>query len=186
MRDNNPPTTTYTGHLLVAHPGLKDPNFRKTVVLLSAHDPDEGALGVIVNRPTGKSLGDLRNDLSLGPLGEIPVFQGGPVAENELLLAAWKWDMESQNFRLYFGLDPDRLEGLLLEDPELEGRAFLGYSGWGEGQLEKELTGSDWILGAYSAELKTLDEESLWRQAIHHFKPELGFLTDAPDDPSVN
>ena len=65
------------GSLLLAHPAMKDPNFRRSVVLMSVHN-DEGAMGVVLNRPMGKRLGELSGDFALGPLSGVPLFNGGP------------------------------------------------------------------------------------------------------------
>ena len=66
------------GQLLLAHPALRDPNFRRTVILLSAHDAD-GAMGVVLNRALDRQLGELNPSFALGPLAGVPVYAGGPV-----------------------------------------------------------------------------------------------------------
>ena len=74
MRKNK---ESLAGSLLLAHPILRDPNFRKTAVLMSTHGPD-GAMGVVLNRPLGKRLGELKGDFALGPLASTPIFWAGP------------------------------------------------------------------------------------------------------------
>ena len=90
------------GSLLLAHPALNDPNFRRTVILMSTHDSD-GAMGVVLNRPLGRRLGELNGDFSLGPLASVPVFRGGPVQTEQMMLAAWQ--PQGDAFRLHFGLE---------------------------------------------------------------------------------
>src|SRR5258708_39392681 len=80
-----------TGSLLVAHPNMLDPNFRRAVLFISAHDPDDGALGVIINRPLDKSVADLVTETPPQNLADVPVFFGGPVGNNQLILAASEW-----------------------------------------------------------------------------------------------
>ena len=77
------------GSLLVAHPNMSDPNFRRTVLLISAHGPDEGALGVILNRPLDKHVSEIVTEPAPECLGEVPVFLGGPVGKNQLK-RAWR------------------------------------------------------------------------------------------------
>src|SRR6202158_6534936 len=77
--------------LLVAHPSMLDPNFRRAVLFICAHDPDDGAIGVIINRPLDKSVGDLVNEIPPQTLADVPVFFGGPVGNNQLMLAAFEW-----------------------------------------------------------------------------------------------
>src|SRR5947209_13874720 len=80
-----------TGSLLIAHPNMLDPNFRRAVLFISAHDPDDGAIGVIINRPLDKSVGDLVSETPPEDLADVPVFFGGPVGNNQLMLAAFEW-----------------------------------------------------------------------------------------------
>src|SRR5437762_10636481 len=83
------------GSLLVAHPSLLDPNFRRAVLFISAHDPNDGALGVILNRPLDKQVGELVTDEAPAALSEVPVFLGGPVGRNQLMFAILEWEKEN-------------------------------------------------------------------------------------------
>ena len=67
----------YSGSLLISHPRLLDPNFRRTVVLLSAHSREDGAVGVILNRPTNKVLGEIEDEFAFGSLARVPIYLGG-------------------------------------------------------------------------------------------------------------
>src|SRR3954469_11144112 len=87
------------GSLLLAHPSLRDPNFRRTVILMSVHNP-EGAMGVVLNRPTSRRLGEINDEFSVGPLASVPVFEGGPVETEQVILAAWQ--AHEDGFKLYF------------------------------------------------------------------------------------
>jgi putative transcriptional regulator len=68
------PRRNFTGSLLVAHPNMLDPNFRRAVLFISAHDPNDGALGVIINRPLDKQVADLVSETPPGNLAGVPVF----------------------------------------------------------------------------------------------------------------
>src|ERR1700756_3935010 len=81
----------FTGSLLVAHPNMLDPNFRRAVLFISAHDPDDGALGVIINRPLDKQVADLVSEAPPDSLAGVPVFLGGPVGKDRLIFAAFEW-----------------------------------------------------------------------------------------------
>lgn len=178
---------TLAGQMLVAHPSLGDPNFSRTVILISAHQEKEGSLGVILNRPLGKTLGELNFDFSYSDLGSVPVYIGGPVQEDELILAAWHWNSENSSFRLYFGIDEPKAKELQLMHPEMEFRAFLGYAGWTGGQLEEELAQQAWVVSAIEPQaLEKSDGERCWKRLILKANPEIGFLADIPDDPSLN
>lgn len=186
MDETPVPVDSLAGFLLGAHPGLLDPNFNRSVVLLSAHTSEDGALGVIINRPTGKSLGGLREDMKTPLLENLPVYEGGPVAPTEILLVAWKWNLAQQNFRLFFGLEPAKLQELVDADPSMEARAFLGYSGWSAGQLEGELSRFDWAISPFVHPFGKMPPQTLWRQFVERIRPEWGVLADFPDDPSMN
>src|SRR5438552_19072606 len=82
---------SFAGSLLVAHPNMLDPNFRRAVLFISAHDPSDGALGVIINRPLDKQVADLVSETPPDGLANVPVFLGGPVGKNQLMFAAFEW-----------------------------------------------------------------------------------------------
>src|SRR6184192_3382767 len=89
--DEEPSSRSLAGSLLVAHPNMLDPNFRRTVLFISEHDPSQGALGVIINRPLDRQVADLVTDAPPVSLAEVPVFLGGPVGKNQLMFAAFEW-----------------------------------------------------------------------------------------------
>jgi putative transcriptional regulator len=174
---------TLAGSLLLAHPGMRDPNFRRSVILMSAHNA-EGAMGVVLNRPLGKRLGELNGEFALGPLAGVALFQGGPVQTEQLLLAAWQ--PRPDGFRLHFGIEPDKA-AQLLADEGTHLRAFLGYSGWSAGQLENEMKHSTWIVADVPDDLLTQDaNETLWRTVLGREGAEWRLLADEPENPEQN
>src|SRR5437762_10076622 len=80
------------GSLLLALPDMLDPNFRRAVLFISAHDPNDGALGIIINRPLDKQVADLVDETPPEGLADVPVFLGGPVGKNQLMFAALEWE----------------------------------------------------------------------------------------------
>lgn len=174
------------GSLLLAHPSLMDPNFRRSIILLSQHS-EEGAMGVIINRPTGRTLAELSGDFALGELADVPVFTGGPVSDKQLILSAWEASDEEGTFKLYFGLDPEKAAEMKRTHEHLVIRAFLGYSGWTGGQLEGELQQNAWVVAPVDGSmLQDADGPDLWRAVIGRISPELKLLAEAPDDPERN
>src|SRR5213075_3005654 len=132
------------GSLLVAHPNMLDPNFRRAVLFISAHDVEDGALGVILNRPLDKQVADLGNEPAPEGLGDVPVFLGGPAGKNQLMFAAFEWQ-KGKGLKLNHNVGIDEAHQLVDEDPALI-RAFVGYAGWSAGQLEAEMQQKAWIL----------------------------------------
>ena len=125
---------TLAGQLLLAHPALRDPNFRRSVILLSAHSA-EGAMGVVLNRPLDKQLGELNSEFAFGPLAGVPVYAGGPVEPEQLIIVSWQWLKEESAFQLHFGIEPEQAAALV-GTPGVTLRAFVGYSGWGRDSWE--------------------------------------------------
>lgn len=187
MRNRAPTTDSLAGSLLLAHPAMQDPNFAKAVVLLSAHD-EEGALGVVLNRPTGQSLGDLDPRFEREGLNEVAVFTGGPVQTDRLILCAIGLPPGGEGLRLHFGLEPEKAESLMAaQGDRLELRAFVGHSGWGAGQLENELAQHTWAVSAIPGDLLLRPpDESLWRGVISAVGPEWRLLAHEPEDPDLN
>lgn len=174
---------TLAGSLLLAHPAMKDPNFRRSVVLMSAHNA-EGAMGVVLNRPLGRKLGEVSGEFALGPLASVPLFSGGPVQTEQLVLAAWQ--TRSDGFRLHFGIEPDKALQLIAED-DTHVRGFLGYSGWSAGQLENEMRLRTWVVADVPEDLLThAQDESLWREVLGREGAEWRLLAGEPDDPELN
>lgn len=183
MRERRVTKETLAGSLLLAHPAMRDPNFRRSVVLMSAHNA-EGAMGVVLNRPLGKRLGELTGEFALGPLAGVPLFKGGPVQTDQLVLVAWQTHPEG--FRLHFGVDPDKAQQLLSEDGT-QIRGFLGYSGWSAGQLENEMRVQTWIVADVPADLLSQSQdESLWRTVLGREGAEWRLLANEPDKPDLN
>lgn len=194
--------SSLTGRLLVATPALTDPNFDRAVVLLLDHD-EEGTLGVVLNRPTPVGVGDILE--SWAALAGEPgvVFQGGPVSLDSALGIAVIPGEEgpSPSSRPRPGGDPlgwRRVYGAIgLVDleapPELLAaalgslRIFAGYSGWGPGQLEDELSEGAWyVVESEPGDVSSPEPENLWRAVLRRQRNELAMVATYPDDPSLN
>lgn len=189
LREHLEDTDSFAGSLLVAHPGLGDPHFSKSVVLISAHTPQDGAVGVIINKALGKTLADLKPDFIGTSLQDVPLYVGGPVGSNELILTAWRCPRASNggDLRLHFGISAEQAEELKESEPDLDIRAFLGYAGWSGGQLEAELREDSWVVTPIVCPvLKPKDGQELWKAILCMVKPKLAYMADMPEDPSVN
>jgi len=173
------------GLLLLAHPSMRDDTFRRAVVLLSAHD-EKGAMGIVLNRPLDKRLGQLNAEFALSPLSSVPLFQGGPVQTEQLLICAWKFHPDQSGFQLMFGIDPNKAIELQAEEGT-HLRAFLGYSGWSGGQLENELSQNTWVVTPLVPKLMSeKPDATLWRNILTDLNHDWKLLVDEPDDPSLN
>ena len=139
------PSENLCDQLLVAAPSLMDPNFRESMVYIASHNP-EGAMGMIVNRPIGRVLSDILEPDELPELlYHVPLYFGGPVGNGQVLLALFEYEGASGSACCHLNPSAE----LILRANQAEGlwlRAFVGYSGWKEGQLEVELARNDWVL----------------------------------------
>ncbi len=177
-----------SGSILLSHPSLQDPNFAKTIVFLSAHSDDIGTVGVILNRPLGQNLAQLDNQFKIGSFGSTPVFEGGPVEKDKLIVAAWEWLDSPTSFKLYFGIDLEKAESLRSENDKINIACFLGHAGWSPGQLEDELNQNSWIVSSLNHDLfLEMDQKNkMWKKLVGGMGDDLKLLVDAPDDPQVN
>jgi len=172
-----------TGSLLLAHPGLRDQNFKRTVVLMTS-DGAEGAIGVVLNRPLNRRLGDLGGEFALSPLSGIAVFQGGPVQTEQLILAAWK--RQAHGFQLHLGIEPAAAINLL-DQKNVHVRAYFGYAGWSPGQLKNELKQNTWIVADAPTDLfERPGDATLWRNALGREGLEWRLLADEPEETDRN
>ncbi len=184
------PIRSYRGHLLVAVPKMLDPNFFQTVTLMVAHD-EEQALGLVLNRPSQTTLREAWQQVESGacPADGFLHF-GGPCQQ---VLSALHADSALSNLEvlpgLYFTQEAEKLR-LLVEQRSTPIRFFVGFAGWGAGQLEAELREGAWLTGAASREEVFGDPTQLWeRWAKRLGRPRSSMLfgiKDPPPDPSVN
>ena len=186
MREFGPSSISLTGSLLIAHPGLRDPNFCKTVLFLSTNDADEGSFGLTLNRPSGRTVADLLPGRDLGKLASVPVFLGGPVSTDQLIFASFKWHPQTQRMECRHHLVIDEAEQALAEEAATV-RAFVGYAGWSKGQLEGELAQRSWLVQKPEREMLELERcPRLWREITSTFGPWFQLVAEAPDEPGKN
>ncbi len=178
---------TLQGSLLIASPSLLDPNFWRTVVLVTEHS-GEGAAGLVINRPSPSPVSELVPLLE--PLvddGE-QVWVGGPVQPNSVLVLGEFVDVDEAAVPLFGSLgfpaldDPDDVVPITTRR-----RVFAGYAGWEAGQLESELERDDWIVEpALADDAFTEAPEELWADVLRRKGGIYELVARMPEDPSVN
>ncbi len=176
------------GQLLVAGPGLFDPNFRRTVVLVGEHG-DDGAIGVVLNRPSSAPV-----DEAVPPMAELVaagdvVHLGGPVQPDAVLVMA---DFVSPRDEVSYVLEtvgflPGEVEDSADLGPLRSVRVFAGYAGWAPGQLEGELAEGSWlVLPALVSDVFAARPERLWFDVLRRQGGAHAALALLPDDPATN
>lgn len=180
-----PQHRTLEGKLLLASPQLRDPNFNRSVLYLAAHSKSEGAFGFILNRPLEKSVSDLLDDKSFGHLGQVPVYLGGPVSTDKLSFVVFDWSEKRHHLSCRTHLSKEEaLHELNLGN---DVRGFIGYSGWGTGQLERELKHHSWIISPPEKIIvHTPEHETLWKDLLTVLGPRYEILAQTPEKPELN
>jgi putative transcriptional regulator len=186
------PSRATTGRLLLAQPQLTEANFERTVVFMLEHN-DEGAVGVVINRPTDLRIAEVLADWRDLAADPAVLHVGGPVSQTSVL-ALGLTPMGSNAPVLGFGQVVGRIGTVDLNAPpemllgDLEAvRFFAGYSGWGAGQLDWELEDDSWfVVDAMDSDVLDPDPESLWRRVLQRQPDRLQLLAHYPPDVSVN
>lgn len=166
------------GQMLIAARNLRDPNFYKSIVLLVEHNA-EGAMGVVINRPSGVTVAQaLKKHFDLPETGDM-VHVGGPVERNALFILHNSTDLEGDESPiidgLYIGNNPETFENVVQRaaaaDPDLRYRVYFGCAGWGGEQLESELARNDWLLLPARADYVFHPEPyGIWEKALAEYR----------------
>jgi len=173
------------GKLLVSSPSLLDPNFRRTVVLMTHHD-EEGAMGLVLSRPSELTVADTVPGLA-DLAGADCIYVGGPV-QTDVIVALVELEEPDDVVPPIIGS-----VGYLPGDGDSDDldiarvRVFAGYSGWGPGQLEQELAEPSWIVvRAEPDDVFARDPDELWRTVLHRKGGKYALIATMPFDPSLN
>jgi putative transcriptional regulator len=177
-----------TGQLLLASPALHDPNFKRAVVLVSVHS-EEGAMGVVLNRPSAVTVGEAVPQLEQTVAEEEPVYVGGPVQPSSIVFLAEFLDPTPAGLLVLGRIGFPAPDAGIEELTEATGRrrVFAGYAGWGEGQLDAEVQDGDWIAHtALPEDVFTDVPEELWSRVLTRKGGSYALIARMPADPSVN
>jgi putative transcriptional regulator len=176
------------GQLLLASPALEDPNFRRTVVLIGVHNA-EGAMGVVLNRPSGVTVGEAVPQLEPAVSEQELVFVGGPVQPRSVVLLAEFLDPAPAGLLVLgrIGFPARDADLSQLGAVTARRRVFAGFAGWGEGQLDAEVEHGDWIADAALPEdVFTEVPAELWSAILTRKGGGYALIARMPPDPSLN
>jgi putative transcriptional regulator len=174
------------GKLIISSPSLVDPNFRRTVVLMTHHD-EEGAVGLVLSRPSEMRIADAVPDLGELPSADDVVYVGGPV-QQEAVVVLVELDEPRDDADPIVGNVAYMTPGVeIWELGARRARVFAGYSGWGPGQLEEELEEPAWIIApAEPEDVFAPDPDELWRTVLQRKGGMYSLIATMPYDPSQN
>jgi len=175
------------GRFLISEPFMTDQNFQRSVVLLVEHTR-EGSLGFVINRKLDVSLSGIIEEL---PEFGAPVFMGGPVEQNTLhyihRLGEEIPNSQRVTEEIYWGGDfewiKDQIHANLVSPTDI--LLFIGYSGWGPGQLMHEIDLKSWIV-APENQAFVFQDDHVWRQVLHSMGPKYQIISNYPTDPRLN
>ncbi len=174
----------FQGQLLLADPALRGDMFHRSVIFLGEHGAS-GAYGLILNQPTGNTVGELLTGDEFAPLRRIGVYTGGPVAQHQLTFAAFWWSAK-KGFCSALRISAEEACAHTKSRGRIV-RAFAGYSGWSPGQLENEMNQKSWMQIAPKSDLlgRTHDA-SLWSGLLRELSPYHRILAEIPNNPILN
>lgn len=195
-KQNIPP-----GSLLISSPLLKDPNFHRSVILILDKDKDNGYIGLILNHPMDLKFEDIffpdseESEMDFSGLGHKNFYYGGPV-DMQRLFWLHTHGKEIKNSTeilpgIYVGGDYEDMYGFISSHPSALNhsiRLYLGYSGWGKGQLENEIQQGAWCINPIPDPSSLLNDESdsFWRNQVKALYPEMRHWLILPSDPTLN
>jgi len=176
------------GKLLLSEPFLPDPNFERTVILLTEHN-EEGSVGFVLNKPSESRVMDVMEELNI----DLPIFIGGPVQQDTLHFIHRNQELKDAieiADGIFWGGNFDHLV-LLIETGQLsvtDIKFFLGYSGWSPLQLEEELKADSWIVSDRISQdllFETLPDK-MWKNALRELGGRFSVYSNYPEDPRMN
>ncbi len=176
------------GKILIAKPYLGDPNFERAVVMVCEHS-EEGAFGLVINQPTQHFLPDFFADINVS----VPVGIGGPVEGNTLHFLHTRGDLLDDAIELSPGLFwsgnfeqiKDYLNMGVIKSNEI--RFYLGYSGWGDKQLDEEIAEDLWVITSAEKDwIFSTDPKDIWSAALHKLGGNYKIMANSPVDPRLN
>lgn len=177
--------TNLTNHFLIAMPTLGDPNFFRTVTYMCQHN-DKGALGIIINRPTDMTLSDILEQMKIatgdGEFRDLPIYYGGPVQSDRGFVIhepVGNWDSSFQVAgSVALTTSRDIIEAIAAGEGPKQILIALGYAGWGEGQLEREIVENAWLNAPANTEiLFDIPPNQRWKSAASEVGVDLDLLS---------
>ncbi|UXP31620.1 YqgE/AlgH family protein [Reichenbachiella agarivorans] len=178
------------GDLLISEPYLPDPNFERTVILLCNHGED-GSFGFVLNKEANLRFDDVIRDVDGF---EEKLYIGGPVQQDTLHFIHRSEDQEiggkAIGGGLYWGGDYEMLLSKIKlgQLDSMDFRFFIGYSGWGQGQLQEEIQAKSWIVykNVQASQILDIRTENLWKEALSKLGGKFKMFANYPSDPRMN
>lgn len=175
------------GDLLVAEPFMQDPNFKRTVTLICEHDK-EGSIGIVLSRPTIFKVNEIIQNF---PAFQAPVYNGGPIGLDRINYIHAYGDIIQDSFHikdnLYWNGNYEQLKELIKQKKIMPQniRFFIGYAGWGTGQLAEEMQSNSWIISKNYPEIFKMSE-FMWHDVLVSMGGKHKLMATFPEDPNLN
>ena len=176
------------GTILIAEPFMKDPHFKRAVVLIAEHN-EEGTVGFILNRQLDVKMKDVMADTGDS---ELPIFLGGPVQRDNLFFLHTLGDLIEDSLKVCeglwwagnFSIVKEMVRRNEIKEEHI--RFFIGYSGWTIGQLDEEMKSNSWIVTKAKQKHILLPHDKLWGTVLKSMGKKYSEIANYPEDPSLN
>jgi putative transcriptional regulator len=182
------PISPKQGRILIAEPGLMDQYFKRSIILLVEHN-EKGTVGFVLNRLIDFNLNELLPDFPDFP---SIISIGGPVSPNSIHFIHTLGDIIPETTPvsegLFWGGNFDVIKSLILSGKisKRQIRFFIGYSGWGIDQLDKELKERSWVVSELDVVKIMTGNDNLWKKTVNQLGPKYKPWTIYPENPSLN
>jgi putative transcriptional regulator len=163
--------TSLEQQLLIAMPALNDPNFSQAVIYVCEYNKENGAMGIVINKPMNISLGEVLRHLNISTTDEkvdnYPILRGGPIAQEQgFIIRRSRSSAETPNGEITLSASKQDLAEFANGEGLDDSLVSLGYAGWGAGQLEQELIDNAWLVAPLDMKiLFDVPYELRWRRA---------------------
>lgn len=179
------PEKKLANNLLIATPILRDGCFDKSVIFMVEHNKPKGSSGIILNHPTGKSVGDLISSTAFSALSKLPVNHGGPVDADQLFFVIFEW-ISPRSLSCRIHVSTEQASESLSNDSHIV-RAFVGRASWTAGQLSDELEKGVWFTAPITKDtLTSTQDDSLWNSTLENLSCFHHIISLTPENPFRN
>jgi len=175
----------FSGLVLLSNTSVNHNNDQSVVVIVQ-HDRTNGTIGLCINHPLRLTLNDF-DEKTWGSFHQVPVFKGGPIQPQRLIVTSIEWDHQQQRLKWQLGLNQKQANQLIIDNPNTRFKAYCGYINWKPGQLIEDIKNLLWLpIPLPSKKIFTITNRLLWETLMLQFYPSKLNSKNFPENPTLN